>query len=133
MTMRTAFLLWATVFVLASCNTSAQNSAGVQNIKAKEMESMMTQKDVVVIDVRTDEEVKQGFISEADYFIDIYKPGFDGEIDKLDKNKTYIIYCRSGARSSSAASKMNAKGFKKVYNLAGGINSWTNKSYIKTK
>jgi rhodanese-related sulfurtransferase len=131
--MRTVFLLWAAVFVLVSCNTSAQNGAGVQNINAKQMESMMTQKNVVVVDVRTDDEVRQGYISETDYFIDIYKPGFDSEIDKLDKEKTYIIYCRSGARSSSAASKMTAKGFKKVYNLSGGINSWTNRSFIKTK
>lgn len=132
MGIRVLFLIWVSAFTMVSCDSSAQKG-GVQNISAKEMESLMTQENVVVVDVRTDNEVRQGYISEADHFIDIYQSDFDNQIGKLDKDKTYIIYCRSGARSSTAASKMTAQGFKKVYNLAGGINGWSNKSFIKTK
>ncbi len=130
--MKSVIVLFLSSFLISSCQSNAQNS-GYQNINAKEMESMMKQKDVLVIDVRTDGEVRQGYLDETDYFIDAYKPNFDTELDKLDKNKTYIVYCRSGARSSTTAQKLTAKGFKKVYNLSGGMNRWTNSSHVKTK
>lgn len=131
--MKTVFILLMSSLMILSCNSNAQKSSAFQNINAKEMEAMMMKNDVQVIDVRTDDEVRQGYISETDYFIDIYKPGFENQINKLDKSKTYIIYCRSGARSSSAAAKMTANGFNKVYNLSGGMNRWTNKSLVKTQ
>ncbi len=130
--MRTIIVLFLSSFLFFSCNSNAQNM-GYKNINGKEMETMMNQKEVQVIDVRTENEVKQGYLETTDHFLDIYQSGFDAELDKLDKNKTYIIYCRSGARSSSAAQKMVAKGFKKVYNLTGGMNNWTNQSFVKKK
>ena len=50
---------------------------------------------------------------------------FISEIDKLDKSKSYFIYCKSGARSGQTCELMKQKGFKKVYNLEGGILGWT--------
>lgn len=48
----------------------------------------------------------------------------EGRLKDLDKNKFYLVYCRSGARSSSAANTMRNNGFKNVTNMTGGINSW---------
>jgi rhodanese-related sulfurtransferase len=46
------------------------------------------------------------------------------EIEKLDKNKTYYVYCRSGNRSFHAGNFMLQAGFQKVYNLEPGIIGW---------
>jgi len=44
--------------------------------------------------------------------------------DSLDKNTSYFLYCYSGGRSSKAAKILYNKGFRKVYNLEGGITAW---------
>jgi thiol:disulfide interchange protein len=51
-------------------------------------------------------------------------PDFEARISQLDKNKTYFVYCLSGARSISAASMMRSKGFNKVYDLKNGLLAW---------
>lgn len=114
--------------VLTSCNS--QNTSGVKNISAVEMEKLMLEKGIEVIDVRTPGEVSAGYISEADYFFDINGASFAENMGKLDKDKTYIIYCKSGARSSSAANYMANNGFSNVYNLNGGIMGWQNAKYL---
>jgi rhodanese-related sulfurtransferase len=79
---------------------------------------------VVILDVRTEEEFMAGFIPEA-INIDIYKgQEFLVEIEKLDKSKSYYVYCRSGARSASACSLMHQHGIENAYNLMGGITQW---------
>ena len=54
----------------------------------------------VIIDVRTPEEYASGHIEKA-INLDYYSETFKDELNKLDKNKTYLIYCRSGRRSGS--------------------------------
>lgn len=114
--------------VLTSCNS--QNTSGVKNISAVEMEKLMLEEGIEVIDVRTPGEVSAGYISEADYFFDINGASFAENMGKLDKDKTYIIYCKSGARSLSAANYMANNGFPNVYNLNGGIMGWQNAKYL---
>jgi len=78
----------------------------------------------VVLDVRTQDEVDLGIIPNAIH-IDIHKgQGFIDDIEKLDKTKTYFVYCRSGARSGQACSIMNQMGFENAFNLMGGFNDW---------
>jgi rhodanese-related sulfurtransferase len=77
----------------------------------------------VIIDVRTPEEFAQGHLENA-INIDYYSDTFSDETEALDKNKTYLIYCRSGARSSQALALMAVQNFTKVYNISGGINAW---------
>jgi rhodanese-related sulfurtransferase len=78
----------------------------------------------VVLDVRTEEEVEEGYIPNAKN-IDIYKgQEFLDEVDKLDKNKNYYVYCRSGKRSAQACAVMGQKGFDNTYNLIGGFSEW---------
>ncbi|MEN3322646.1 rhodanese-like domain-containing protein [Mariniflexile soesokkakense] len=78
----------------------------------------------VVLDVRTDAEVADGIIPNAIH-IDIYKgQDFIDEIEALDKNKNYYVYCRSGNRSGQACAIMNQLGFDNAYNLEGGILEW---------
>ncbi|WP_291275984.1 rhodanese-like domain-containing protein [Flavobacterium sp.] len=87
-------------------------------------EKFLSTEDAVILDVRTDEEVISGKIPQS-INIDIYKgQGFIYKIEELDKDKTYFIYCRSGARSAQACSIMNQLGFEHTYNLEGGIMQW---------
>ncbi len=78
-----------------------------------------------IVDVRTPAEFNAGHIDNA-INIDFDNSTFKGEIDKLDKSKTYFIYCRSGNRSGQAFSIMKGGGIKNIYDLQGGIISNTN-------
>lgn len=78
----------------------------------------------VILDVRTADEYNRGIIPGA-VNIDIYKgQGFIDEVEKLDKNKNYYVYCAAGARSGQACNIMNQLGFANAYNLTGGISQW---------
>ena len=79
----------------------------------------------IIIDVRTELEVAEGIIPDA-INIDIYGGQlFIDEINKLDKSKSYFLYCKAGGRSSQACSLMNQLGFDKTYNLLGGFINWS--------
>lgn len=78
----------------------------------------------VILDVRTADEVAEGIIPGAIH-VDIYRgQGFIYEVDALDKNKNYYVYCKAGGRSSQACQIMNQLDFKNTYNLLGGIMEW---------
>ena len=79
--------------------------------------------DFVIIDVRTPEEFADGHIENA-INLDYYSETFQDELNKLDKNKTYLIYCRSGNRSGKALNIMEERNFREVYNVSDGIIAW---------
>jgi phage shock protein E len=84
----------------------------------------------VVLDLRTKDEFAKGHIK-GSIMIDFYKGSFKNDLESLDKEKVYYIYCRSGGRSGRALSLMKQLGFKTVYNLKGGIISWESHKYPK--
>ncbi|RNC91582.1 MAG: rhodanese-like domain-containing protein [Allomuricauda sp.] len=87
-------------------------------------EQLKNDANAFILDVRTPEEVEEGFIPGATN-IDIYMgQGFLDEIEKLDKSKNYYVYCRSGNRSGQACALMSQTGFGNAYNLLGGFNDW---------
>lgn len=77
----------------------------------------------VVIDVRTQTEYDESRIP-GSILIDFLSRDFIDTIDKLDREKKYYLYCRSGSRSLMACRQMKQAGFLYVYNLSGGINNW---------
>jgi rhodanese-related sulfurtransferase len=81
-------------------------------------------KNSVLIDVRTPSEFSSESIRGARN-INVMSPVFESTVQNLDKEKTYFLYCRSGARSGRACNAMSKMGFK-VYNLSGGIFQWPN-------
>jgi len=102
-------------------------SENIFDIKTESAEKMisanMSNSDFVILDVRTPEEFAEGFIAGAEN-IDIKSQDFNEKLDKLDKNKTYLVYCKRGGRSSKASEVMKSKGFGKVYNMLGGFMKW---------
>ena len=78
----------------------------------------------VILDVRTDNEVAYGKIPNS-IQLDFYKgQEFVSELEKLDKNKAYYVYCRSGNRSGQACKIMEHLGIQNAYNLLGGMLQW---------
>jgi len=73
--------------------------------------------------VRTPEEFAGGHIADA-INIDSYASTFRDELSKLDRNKTYLIYCHSGARSGEALDIMEELDFQEAYSISGGITAW---------
>lgn len=84
---------------------------------------IMNSPELVILDVRTPGETKDGMIENA-IEIDFKNSNFEAEINKLDKSKAYLVYCRSGGRSVSACEKMSAAGFTDLTNMKGGYNAW---------
>lgn len=87
-------------------------------------ESLKDDENAQIIDVRTEEEYIEGYIPEAKN-LDIHSgQEFIDEINKLDKSRSFYVYCRSGARSAQACAIMKQQGFDNAYNLMGGITEW---------
>lgn len=79
--------------------------------------------EAIYLDVRTQEEIDEGTIPNS-LHIDFRKDNFKEEVLKLDKSKAYIVYCRSGGRSTKASKLMVDLGFEKIANMAGGYNEY---------
>ena len=79
--------------------------------------------DFVIIDVRTLQEFAEGHIENATN-IDFYSETFRDTLNTLDKNKTYLIYCKVGGRSRKALDIMAELNFREAYNMLGGIVQW---------
>jgi rhodanese-related sulfurtransferase len=88
--------------------------------------------DFVLLDVRTPEEYATEHIA-GSVLLDFYSDDFEDELDKLDKSKMYLVYCRSGNRSSQSMPIMEDLGFIKVYDMGGGINQWKAEGYPTVK
>jgi rhodanese-related sulfurtransferase len=107
------------VLLLAPVMVFAQQK---QTLPAKEFKTKLSDKNAVLIDVRSPEEFKEGHLDKA-VNKNVKDSDFESYCTKLDKGKTYLVYCLAGKRSHTAAEEMRKKGLK-VYELEGGINSW---------
>ncbi|MCC5915931.1 MAG: rhodanese-like domain-containing protein [Cryomorphaceae bacterium] len=115
-------------FMAVSC--TGQSSQSMENKNVDEVVELEKEKDVLLIDVRTPGEVASGYLKGTDYFFDISNRDFEKNIEGLDKNKTYVVICHSGARSSKAANYMLKNGFTRVINMSGGMRVVKNNAYI---
>lgn len=79
--------------------------------------------DFVILDIRTPGEYQNGHI-ENSILIDFYSKTFPQEIDRLDKEKTYLVHCRSGNRSARSMKLFKELKFQKIYHLSSGIKGW---------
>jgi rhodanese-related sulfurtransferase len=79
--------------------------------------------DLVVLDVRTKEEYDKAHLKNA-VLLDYRQPSFPAEIEKLDKNKTYIIYSGNDGRSANTFQLMKELRFSDAHYIDGGIDQW---------
>ncbi len=122
---KTLFIfLFVISILLSGCTSKNDNSStDYKKITGKEAKEMMDQnKDIIILDVRTEEEFISGHIENA-----ILIP--DTEITKkaedalTDKSSTILVYCRSGRRSALASEALVRLGYTNVYDF-GGIIDW---------
>jgi rhodanese-related sulfurtransferase len=92
-------------------------------INQKEFKQLMHKENVVILDVRTPEEFNTGHILGAT-LINFRDSTFTHQINALDKNKHYLVYCKSGNRSNKAVQHMLNNGFKNVQQLEDGFSKW---------
>ncbi|MCP4456773.1 MAG: rhodanese-like domain-containing protein [Cytophagales bacterium] len=109
------------LFLAFACSTAPEQD--VQKISNAELVELMKNPDVQLVDIRTPDEVAEGFIKGARK-IDFYSNDFLTQMDELDKDKPLAIYCRSGGRSGKAVAKLSTFGFKKIYDISGGFSGW---------
>ena len=77
-----------------------------------------------ILDVRTPEEFSEGYISNA-VNLNIYDANaFMSKIQSYNKENSYYLYCKSGARSAQACQLMGQMGMDTTYNLLGGFMEW---------
>lgn len=120
-------------------NNTAQSETKIQiieNITPEEAYILIQENkdnpNFVILDVRTPEEFLGEYIENA-VNLDYYSDTFRNDLDKLDKNRTYLIYCKSGRRSENALNIMKEQDFREVYNMLGGIIEWKSKGLPTTK
>lgn len=117
------FLTICFCFLFNCKETKSQNS---QLISVQEMQELLSLNNIQLIDIRTPSEYNDGHVPNAQN-IDFWNPNFDDNIEKLDKSKPILVYCKSGGRSAKCVSKLIAKGFEKIYDLKGGFLQWKSK------
>lgn len=127
--MRTFIIIAAILLIggLLWWNFSTENQTGetdsanvtVKNLNPAEFKQQSEDGSGVVIDVRTQEEWDEGHLAEADRHHNVLNGDFEAQLDSLDKDGTYYLYCRSGNRSGQAAQLMIKNGFTNVYNIGG--------------
>lgn len=84
--------------------------------------------DVVLLDIRTPAEFRNGHIHGA-RLVDYYDRNFVTTLKSLDRQKTYLVYCRSGNRSGKSLKLFDQLGFQHVYHLKSGWVGWTREKY----
>ena len=82
----------------------------------------------VLLDIRTTAEVEAGHISGA-INLDFYDSSFRDNLTALDRDKIYLIYCRTANRTGQAYDIMGELGFERVYDMDGGITQWAAGGY----
>ena len=112
----TSFLVF---FTLISCTN--KYSTVVKNEQPENVVNKLTT--YTILDVRTPEEFAEGHLPNA-INIDVTNTNFEEEVNKLDKKLSYLVYCRSGKRSSAATSIIVIFFFQKITNREGGISNW---------
>ena len=106
---------------LSSCSQTSFESVDVDEFK-----KVITQENVQLLDVRTEQEFNEGHIANA-LNVDVKQDNFMEQAKEvLNSEKVIAVYCRSGRRSADAAARLSKEGFQ-VIDLKGGIIAWTKK------
>jgi len=107
------------ISLLTACNSNT----GSTNLTISEYEKSISQNNIQLLDVRTNEEYQSGHLGHALLADWNNQEEFKTRVAALDKNKPLYTYCLSGARSEMATEWLRKNGFT-AFNLAGGLNAW---------
>ena len=123
--MKKVFLILFLMLVLVSCGSTTSNNSDYAptKISAETAKEMLDQNsEIILVDVRTKSEYDEGHIEGA-LLLPLDTISEDAQDKIPNKNKIYIIYCRSGNRSNTASNLLTSMGYAFVYDM-GGIIDW---------
>jgi rhodanese-related sulfurtransferase len=116
-----AFSFVAPISFASEPEVVKEAGTAVVNVEAEKVLAVLkADPKIVVIDIRTPEEFEAGHLEKATN-IDFQAETFKAELAKLDKEKTYLMHCRSGGRSTASLPVWKELGFKRVIHLNTGI------------
>lgn len=116
-------LTFLAVLCLLPVVSFADNKEKVKHVNAEQASTLVEQGKVTVLDVRTEDEFKEGHIKGAKN-ADILSKDFTAQLNKLDKSKPVLVHCQAGGRSTRSLPILEKQGFNEVYHLDGGMNDW---------
>ena len=128
--MKKIILMFGVIILSVGCNANEttedindeSEKAMYMTMKQDEAYELMQNSDVIIIDVRTSDEYNQGHIENSNLLpVDVIASEVEAKFP--DKSSVYLVYCRSGNRSKTAAKAMVELGYTQVYDI-GGINTW---------
>ena len=120
--MKTKHLMFTLLIMIVSVGMMSAQT--VKQLNSPEVSQLLKKSPkIVVLDVRTAEEFALGHLKGAKN-IDIRQPDFYSKVDKLNKKATYLLYCRTNRRSTSAVEYMTQKGFQHLYQMMDGFPGW---------
>ena len=128
-TINKANLKWATIgfAIMLTLGAGLSLAAKIEYLSARQAKVVIDDNsdnpEFVILDVRTPKEFTQGHIAGA-VLLDFRNPDFVSGLKRLDRSKTYLIYCRSGNRSGQALRLIDSMGFQRIYHLKRGIIDW---------
>lgn len=95
----------------------------LRNVNADTFNQLRAEEKYQLIDVRTNDEFASFHLPGATN-MNYLGPDFLEQMEQLDANQTYLVYCRSGRRSVRACTLMKNAGIENIIHLDGGLNSW---------
>jgi rhodanese-related sulfurtransferase len=107
---------------LVACGSDSANAV-VETVDASSANEFIAEPATVLLDIRTPEEFAEARI-DGSVNIDFYAADFADQIGALDRDTTYVVYCRSGNRSGRAMELFRDLQFTDVREVGGGIVSW---------
>ena len=120
-------LLWGASVCMASAVMPVAQTISLRHFKAL-LDRHQGAPDVVLLDVRTPKEFKDGHIQGA-LLLDYYSSDYVERLKALDREKTYLIYCRSGNRSGKSLAIFEKLGFRRAYHMDAGVIGWSRENY----
>jgi rhodanese-related sulfurtransferase len=117
-------LILATISGCVSPTTPEKTQS--TDVSVQQAKQMIDRGDVLILDVRTQEEYDAGHIKNSTL---IPVQVLDKRLNELPRDKKILVYCKAGGRSAQASQILVNSGFKEIYNMKGGITDWTNAGY----
>ena len=126
-------VVWITLCVLSLAAASPLAAGtGLTDMTVDQARELMQrragQTDFLILDVRTPEEFAEGHLSGA-VNMNVLAPDFTSRLATLDRGKTYLVYCRTGNRSTKAVQAMQRLGFRSVNHMVEGILGWQKQGF----
>lgn len=116
------------LFLVTDPQLNAQNALNTDTVHKiltdLQCDSLIkARQEVYILDVRTPGEFVAGHLANA-HALDYFDGDFDASINMLDRNTTYIVYCKNGSRSLPTYNKMIGMRFRELYTMTGGFDQW---------